>query len=148
MNNATVAAAIASAFAGVTPPAGQPALVYATYQLPQAIGATPCVLVFPPEDSFSYDPGSTRNNTQTWPVRFYLAPTGDYAAAWDVIYAWHDVLTNALVSHFTLGGMAGVNWVRVESGSPGWRLPYGDTEYVGRELGVVVQISEAVPVSG
>lgn len=143
-NSAAIANAIATQIENLSAPSGHKALSSVTYRLPQAIGATPCALVFPPEEpDWGYYPGGSRTTEQDWTVRLYLAEYGSIARSMDAYYAWRDVIVELAISHIQLGLEAYVSWARVTDISPGWILPYADNTYVGLEVTVRVGVADA-----
>ena len=141
--DAAIAAALVTRLGALTPPTGQPALAQVTYQLPQAIGPTPAVLVFPAaETDLGHHPGGMLTSEMRWMVRFYIAPVGDIAASMDTVYAWRSMLRLMTEAHIELG-LAYVTWARVTGITPGWLLPYADTTYLGLEMEVTVGLQLA-----
>ena len=63
MDVQAIAQALAARFApaNVTPPSGLQNIRVSTEYLPDFIGAPPTVLVFPPEETFAYTPGSRQS---------------------------------------------------------------------------------------
>ena len=69
---ADIAAAIATRFGAVTPPAGLAALRGATHLLPESLTELPYLLVFPFRPvEITYDPYS-RSALLDWPLRFFF----------------------------------------------------------------------------
>src|SRR3990167_11280629 len=128
MDLAAVAAQIAVRFGptAITPPTGYDDVVLSTHLLPQAIGTTPAVIVFPPDITYNY-PTRNRTGDATFPVRFFIAQTGSLAAATTAVYAWYSVLVEQLVGNVQLGlSSSGVTTALV-MGSRIGHLTYADT---------------------
>lgn len=146
MNSQSIAQALAARFAPGTMsvPSGLADVVDSTEVLPQAIGATPTVLVFPPEETFSYSPG-TRRSMQLWRVVFYMAQPGDIGATVTDLYLWRDVLVERLIGNVQLGqsGSGGVAHAELAGARTG-RVTYNEAVYVGIELAINVALSEGI----
>lgn len=145
-SNLAIAQALAARFAPgtMTVPTGLVDVVSSTGVLPPAIGATPAVLIFPPEETFSYSPG-TRTARQQWRAVFYYAQTGDIGAALTDLYQWRDVLVERLVGNVQLGqsGSGGVAYAALAGARTG-RLTYNEAEYVGIEMAISVALAEGI----
>ena len=145
MDLAAVATQLAVRFGptAITPPTGYDDVALSTHLLPQAIGTTPTVIVFPPDITYNY-PTANRTGDATFPVRFYIAQTGDLSAATTAVYAWYSVLVDQLVGNVQLGqSSTGVTHALV-MGSRIGHLTYADTEYLGIEFAVVVHLVESL----
>lgn len=140
-----IAAAIAARFSsGVTAPTNQPVIVECTEQLPPAIGQTPSLYVFPPQEPDIEHPGSaTRRSVQHYPVRFYLIaqpyqPTDIYD-----LHAWRSALQDRIHTQYQLGRAGEVAVARIASISPG-DLTYAGVIFLGLDMVVSVTVSEAI----
>lgn len=146
MDVQAIAQAIAARFApaAVTPPSGLQNIRLATEDLPQVLNMTPAVLVFPPDESFSYTPGS-RQSAQDWPVRFYLANTSGLGRAVTDLYRWRSVLIGQILPQSQLGqsGSGGVAYA-VMAGARIGRLIYEGVEFEGVDMVVRVRLAEAI----
>lgn len=142
----SIASTLASRFGQVTPPSGYAALRSSTYLLPDQIAATPCVLVFPPEEQFSYPP-SSRHSLMDWTVRFYIQRTGDSPRQIDSLYRWADALIPQLDGLVHLSQSASVNYADVAGVRTG-PVTYAEETFDGIELSVIVNAQEAVAFSG
>lgn len=140
-----IASSLASRFSQVTPPSGQPALRSSTYELPDQIAATPCVLVFPPEEQFSYPP-SMRSSLQDWTVRFYIERTADTKRQISTLYQWADALIPQLDGLVHLALSSSVNSADVAGARTG-PIVYANETFDGIELSVLVNAQEAVTFS-
>lgn len=141
----SIASSLASRFGQVTPPTGYSTLRSSTYELPDQIGATPCVLVFPPEEQFSYPP-SMRSSLQDWTVRFYIARTQDQKRQVSDLYRWADALIPQLDGLVHLALSASVNTADVAGARTG-PIVYANETFDGIELSVLVNAQEAVTFS-
>jgi hypothetical protein len=139
-----IAAAIAARFSsGVTPPAGQPAIVQATAQLPTGSGGgLPAVFVFPPEESIELD-SFTRIAVQLYPLRFLLVAEPSDPTDITALHAWHGVIQDRILTNFQLGraGEVAVAWIA--SIKPGV-ITYAAQDYLGLDMVVSVTVSEPI----
>lgn len=145
MDVQAIAQALAARFApaNVTPPSGLQNIRVSTEYLPDFIGAPPTVLVFPPEEQFSYTPGS-RQSVQDWPIRFYEAQVTGPGRTVDRLYRWRSVLIGQLLDQTQLGESAdGVAWVGIVAARIG-TLTYGDVEFQGIEMVARVRLAEGI----
>lgn len=135
----TIAAAIATRYtaANMAAPGGLPAVRSSSADLPNAIGAMPCVLVF--VDSGMFDAGNgTRLSTLSFLVRFYLARRRDLPRETNRIRTWLPVLVGQHQQSVTLGGLVARVWTE------GYRvgsMVYADRAYAGVELTVKARTS-------
>lgn len=127
--------------AQVTPPTGYRNIRVATTALPNQISMLPAVLVFPEGGDFHTGNG-TRVGQSKWTLRFYYDESGDLSRAQAALLAWATVLVSQLLGAVQLGGTAGVTRAVVDSWKPG-TMTYAEKEFVGIELGVTVDTSEA-----
>lgn len=134
---AGIATGIAARYAPGTlaTPAGTPTLSAvrsATAAPPNALGALPCVVVFPDSGDFDVANGR-RAGTQDWRVQFFYAEggAGDLARHASAILRWLVNLADAHLADITLGGTCAV--VRTVSWKAG-DLSYAGRAYVGAEL--------------
>lgn len=101
------------------------------------------MLVFPPEEQFSYTPGS-RQSVQDWPIRFYEAQVTGPGRTVDRLYRWRSVLIGQLLDQTQLGKSAdGVAWVGIVAARIG-TLTYGDVEFQGIEMVARVRLAEGI----
>ena len=145
MDVQAIAQALAARFApaNVTPPSGLQNIRVSTEYLPDFIGAPPTVLVFPPEETFAYTPGS-RQSVQDWPIRFYEAQVTGPGRTVDRLYRWRSVLIGQLLAQTQLGESAdGVAWVGIVAARIG-TLTYGDVEFQGIEMVARVRLAEGI----
>lgn len=145
MDVQAIAQALAARFApaNVTPPSGLQNIRVSTEYLPDFITSPPTVLVFPPEEQFSYTPGS-RQSVQDWPIRFYEAQVTGPGRTVDRLYRWRSVLIGQLLDQTQLGESAdGVAWVGIVAARIG-TLTYGDVEFQGIEMVARVRLAEGI----
>lgn len=144
----STASALATAFsaANVTEPSGETPIRSSTYLLPDRVVVTPCVLVFPPEEEFSYPP-SMRTSEQDWRVRLFLYKIADTARQTDLLYKWSDVLAPQLDDVVHLGLSDSVLTADV-MGMKAGVLSYADESFDGVEIVVRVMAQEAVTFTG
>lgn len=112
-----VAVAIATQFATVGPPTGLAALSSSTAALPESIGVTPCLLVFPPvgQTDIEYDPSSRSGDFQ-WTATLFYGLQKDLPRRIADGYAWLSLLYSVFPIASTLPlGLAYARWVRVTS---------------------------------
>lgn len=146
ISRASIAAALATEFGtAITPPSGATAIQSSTHLLPDRITQTPCVLVFPPEEEFSYSP-SLRMSAQDWRVRFFLYKLRDTPRQTELLYAWADVLFQQLDDAVHLALSANVLTADVMGMKVG-TLSYADESFDGVELVIHVAAQEAVTFS-
>lgn len=136
----TIAAAIAARYTSVNMPApgGLSAVRLATATLPQAIAATPTVLVFPDSGQVLAQTTGTRRMSSRFLIRFYLTPRKDIGRETNQLRTWLPTLIGQHQAGVTLGGTV----ARVALAS--WRigvLSYAGIEYSGAELAVDVETS-------
>ena len=87
-----IAAALATEFGAVSAPGSLPGIASSTAELPENIATTPCVLVFPFEETdWQYEP-SQREGLFTWPVRFIYDMAKDLPRRTADLYDWLGVL--------------------------------------------------------
>lgn len=145
-NLQAIAQALAARFApgSMTVPTGLVDVVASTEVLPPTITATPIVLILPPEENFSYSPG-TRTARQQWRAVFYYAQPGDVGAGVTDLYLWRDVLVERLIGRVQLGqsGSGGVAHAELAGARIG-RVTYNEAVYLGVELGINVALSEGI----
>lgn len=135
-----VAAAIAARYAPaqVTPPAGLVNVRSSSADLPQALDALPCFLVF--TDQGNLDPGNgTRLGSSNFLGRFYFAEAGDLARSTNAIVKWLTVLVGQHLTSLQLGGL--VVAVRTRRWKIG-TMNYAGKDYDGLELGLEAITSE------
>lgn len=139
-----VAQAIVTRFsaANVTQPSGEDDVRLATEQLPNQIGPTPAMLVFPPIVSFSYGP-STRKATAVYPVRWYLYRVKDQPRNASLILRWMASLYAQLEGQVQLGLSSYVTHGVVSELTPGL-LSYADEQFEGIETTVTVHMWEGL----
>lgn len=145
MDVQAIAQALAARFApaNVTPPSGLQNIRVSTEYLPDFITSPPTVLVFPPEEQFSYTPGS-RQSVQDWPIRFYEAQVTGPGRTVDRLYRWRSVLIGQLLDQTQLGESAdGVAWVGIVAARIG-TLTYGEVEFQGIEMVARVRLAEGI----
>ena len=145
MDVQAIAQALAARFApaNVTAPSGLQNIRVSTEYLPDFITSPPTVLVFPPEEQFSYTPGS-RQSVQDWPIRFYEAQVTGPGRTVDRLYRWRSVLIGQLLDQTQLGESAdGVAWVGIVAARIG-TLTYGDVEFQGIEMVARVRLAEGI----
>lgn len=145
MDVQAIAQALAARFApaNVTPPSGLQNIRVSTEYLPDFIASPPTVLVFPPEETFAYTPGS-RQSVQDWPIRFYEAQVTGPGRTVDRLYRWRSVLIGQLLGQTQLGESAdGVAWAAIVSARIG-TLVYGDVEFQGIEMVARVRLAEGI----
>lgn len=135
----TIAAAIAARYtaANMPAPGGLAAVRSSSADLPQTLGALPCVLTF--VDSGSFDAGNgTRLADLRFLVRFYLQKRRDLSRETNRIRTWLPVLVGQHQTGVTLGGLVARVWTaeyRVGT------LPYAGADYAGVELVVMARTS-------
>lgn len=134
MDSAAIAGAIATIFGGVTPPAGEPAIVLATHQLPDELKAAelPAILVWPPEETPVIQAGMDRSKLR-FPVVLYLPRDSSTQARTARLYKWRDALrvqpqTSVTGSHLGLGHIADAGSTNVAVNDPADVL-YGVVNY-------------------
>lgn len=139
-----VAQAIAARFsaANVTAPSGETTVRFASEQLPQQIGPTPAVLVYPPEVELHYGP-STRSGSLTFPVRWYVYRVKDQPRNATLILKWLGSLYAQLEAQVHLGLSDYVAYGVISALTPG-QLSYGGEDFEGIELTVTVPVYEAL----
>ena len=143
ISRASIAAALATEFGtSVTGPVGATAIQSSTHLLPDRINQTPCVLVFPPEEEFSYPP-SMRASSMDWRVRLFLYKLADTPRQTELLYAWADILFQLLDDAVHLGIPAHVLTADVMGMKVG-TLSYADESFDGVELAIHVAAQEAV----
>lgn len=146
MDTLAIAQALAARFAPaqVTPPTGLQNIRLSTERLPDLISMPPTVLVFPPEEQFSYTPGS-RQSVQDWPIRFYQAQTSTAGRTVEELYAWRPVLIGQLLPNSQLGqsGSGGVAWAAIVAARIG-ALTYAEVEFNGIEMVARVRLAEGI----
>lgn len=141
----TIAAAIATRYtaANMAAPGGLAAVRSSSADLPNQLGALPCVLVF--VDSGSFDAGNgTRLAVLTFLVRFYLAKRRDLPRETNRIRTWLPVLVGQHQAGVTLGGLVARVWTE------GYRvggMKYGSGDFAGVELTVKAKTSIAWTVT-
>lgn len=145
INRLAIASSLASYFGQMSAPSGEPALAFSTYELPDQIAQTPCVLVFPPEEQLSYPP-SMRSSLQEWTVRFYIQRTADMKRQVTSLYRWADVLIPQLDGLVHLGLSDSVNSADVAGARTG-PIVYANETFDGIEVSVLVNAQEAVTFS-
>lgn len=116
-----------------------PAIDSSTAESPNALGATPCCLVFL-EDGDLVTGNGTRAGVIGYVVRFYYAEAADLARDARALLAWASVLIDALKGAAQLGGR--VARAVVDSFTVGL-VPYAGRTYSGIELKVLFTTSEA-----
>lgn len=141
MNTASVAAAIAARFTGVTA-GGESIAVGPTHRLPNTIAKGPALLVFPPTGDLGIGGSRRRDDRLLFPVRLLRDPL-DVPARSDALYAWYDALRDQVEKAVTLGGL--VEYAEVV----GMRAELDGYEYAGVpfdvvELMVAVRFNEVV----
>ena len=138
-----IADAIAARFLGTTPPTGQPAIRLATADLPNGITATPCFLVFEPDDDWGEQGMGRRHGTLTFPCRLVLA-RADEPRTTRAMLDWRSALHTRLDGTIHLGltgsGVGPALVSRTASGT----LTYAGSDWACVELTVVVTITEAM----
>lgn len=146
MDMQAIAQALAARFApaNVTPPSGLTNIRQSTEKLPDLIAMPPTVLVFPPEESFSYTPGS-RQAVQEWPIRFYERQVNGPGRTVEDLYRWRSVLVGQLLPNSQLGqsGSGGVAFAVIVSDRIG-TLEYGGLQYQGIEMVARVRLAEGI----
>ena len=146
MDLQAIAQALAARYApaNVTAPTGLQTIRLATDYLPDEITAPPTVLVFPPEEAFSYTPGS-RQSVQDWPIRFYEAQVTGPGRHVERLYLWRPVLIGQLLPNSLLGqsGSGGVAWAAIVSARIG-TLDYAGTTFQGIEMVARVRLAEGI----
>ncbi len=146
VNLTTIATNIATRFSSstITPPSGYPNVKFATHILPNAISATPCVLVKPPVVSIEYAPGGQRVGTMEFPVEFYIAPSAEDNA--QALYDWWGVLFDQLLADYDIGGPTEVIDATITDSRLG-TLVYAGVDYVGIQYTVRVRVVGAYNAS-
>lgn len=135
-----IASALANRFAAaaMTAPTGYRAIRMSTYQLPNKMPPTPCVLVFPEQGEWRTGSG-TRAGGHDFTVRFYYDQTGDMSRAQTGLLAWLTVLADQLRGSVQLGGT--VTRATIDNWSMGV-LSYAGEDYTGIEFKVHVVTDE------
>jgi hypothetical protein len=148
VNLTTIATNLATRFSTtyVATPSGESAIVSSTHLLPNAIAATPCVLVFPPSHDQEFEPGGQRVGTLTFPVRFYLAATADYRKNLTSLYLWWDNLRDCLTADYDIGAPTEVIDATITSMEMR-PLEYEDKQYGGIQITVRVRLVGAYSAS-
>ena len=123
-------------------PAGQPAIRMATADLPNAITALPCFLVFEPDDDWPEQGNQRRHGTLTYKCRLVL-PQSDEPRTQRLALNWRTALYTRLDGYIHLGGAQGVAQAIVTETATG-KLTYAETEYPSVEVTVVVTVSESM----
>lgn len=144
IDDQAIAQAIATRFAAanVTAPSGEDNIRLSTEQLPDRIGPTPSVLVFPSEDEVHVT-ASTRHMRMVYPVRFYLYKTQDTPRQAARLNKWRKVLRAQLDSNTHLGLESYVATAEVTAVRAG-TLVYAEEAFDGVELQVTVGAWEGV----
>ena len=144
IDDQAIAQAIATRFtsANVTPPTGEDNIRVSTEQLPDRIGPTPTVLVFPSEDEVHVT-ASTRSMRMAYPVSFYLYKTQDTPRQAARLNKWRKVLRAQLDSSTQLSLSDYVATAEV-TGVRAGTLTYADEAFDGVELIVTVGAWEGV----
>lgn len=142
----SIASNLASRFGAVSAPSGYSALRSSSFELPDQIGATPCVLVYPPEETLSYPP-SSRHSLQEWRVVYYLARVKDAKRQMTDLYRWADALIPQLDASVSLDLSPEVMLADVTGARTG-PTTYAEETFDALELSVVVNAQEAVTFSG
>jgi len=140
-----IGAAIAARFATAATPSGEDALALATDDLPDQIGATPALLVFPPEEDLDWGPGLTRHSVQRWPVRFFRTQGSSWSVRVTGISRWRKALLDTVVGNIGLG-LAYVDWAQVSS-VKFVEATYAEIVYDALEFIVTVKTREQVAAS-
>jgi hypothetical protein len=140
-----IAAAIAARFSsGVTPPAGQPAIVEVTHLLPDGIAAVPSLYVFPPDEPDIEHLGSaTRFSVQHYPVRLYIVQEPSLPNDLTSLHGWRSSVQDRILLQFQLGRAGEVAVARISSIRPGV-LTYAGQDYLGLDMVVSVTVSEPI----
>lgn len=136
-----IADAIAARFLGTTPPTGQPAIRLATADLPNGITATPCFLVFEPDDEWTAGPGGGRRGTMTFQCRLVLSQS-DEPRTQRAAMGWRSALLSRLDGYSQLGGGVGVAQATVTKTATG-TLTYAGADWPSVEVTVLCSIAEA-----
>lgn len=138
-----IADAIAARFLGTTPPTGQPAIRMSTADLPNGITATPCFLVFEPDDDWSGQTGGGRKGVLTYKCRLVL-PQSDEPRTQRTAMDWRTALYARLDGTVHLGlGDAGVAQALVTQTATG-TLTYAGTDWPSVEVTVVVTVRDTM----
>lgn len=138
-----ISEALAARFAPaqVTPPASLTNIRSSSADVPNQLGALPCVVVFWEESDFDHKVGvGSRFAVLGFKVRFYLEQTLDMERANDRLRRWATVLQDQLKISAQLAGTVN-GWARVDGVRAG-RLIYAEQPYVGLELDVSVTLTE------
>ena len=146
MDLQAIAQALAARYdpANVTPPTGLDNIRLSTERLPDFIAMPPTVLVFPPEEEFSYSPGS-RQSVQDWPIRFYETEVSGPGRTVERLYLWRPILIGQLLPNSLLGqsGSGGVAWAAIAGARIG-TLTYGEQQFQGIEMVARVRLAEGI----
>ena len=132
------AAAIASYFGAVSPPAGEAAIAEATATPPQVPAGLPAVFVYLEDGEFSTGNGS-RAAVITYNTRFLLCQAVDIATEAARLLAWAPVLLEALKLHAQLGGRVAR---AVVDGFEVGLITYAERSFAGIDITVQVTTSE------
>lgn len=158
MNSASIAAAIAGRYTGVTATVNgaTESLTDCTASLPDNIGTGPALLVYPPTGEVGLGspmPLGHRNDVLTFTVRLLRDPLS-VPKRTDALYAWYDALRDRIEGDMDLGLGSYVKWaetrgpVRLELDGERYANAAGvlaDFDVV--ELTVSVQLDEAVTLT-
>lgn len=146
MDMQAIAQALAARYApaNVTAPSGLQNIRLSTERLPDVLSMPPAVLVFPPEEEFSYTPGS-RQSVQDWPIRFYHEEVSGPGRTVENLYLWRPVLIGQLLPNSQLGqsGSGGVAMATIVAARIG-TLVYGDIQFQGIEMVARVRLAEGI----
>lgn len=126
-------------------PTASRAIVSSSAQLPDQLGATPCVLVFPTGGALRQGTGH-RAGLHKYAVRLYYdqSPGGELERDTEAIARWVSLLIDQLKSDSDLGGSAVIGRV------VGWTigaLQYAGTRYSGGEVSIEVVTDEPFGVT-
>lgn len=122
------------------PPSGYDAIRLSTADLPNQMTPLPTCLVFLDSGTFSHGPGSKRDSTHSFIVRFYYSEAIDITRDMVALRRWATILVNALQGAVMLAGI--VTSARIVTWKAG-TLRYAGTDYSGLEFTVSVNVNEA-----
>jgi len=134
--------AIRARFATAATPASEDALALTTVEPPAQIGATPALIVHPPEEDLEWGPGGVRHSVQRWPVRFYRTE-GDLGPSLTALSKWRKAFLDTVVGQVQLGLSTYVDWAEIRSVAVR-QFDYAETRYDGLEFMVWVKTREPV----
>ena len=143
MNDATIAAAIATRLSAVTPPTGEVAIRWASHLLLDSeTPPFPAIEILPPEEDIEWLPGKQMRSTTEWTVQMLFDSAADLPRRMASIYAWRTAIRTQLAGQIQLG-VSGVELALLT----GMRSPedeFGQQLIDVLELTIVTRVREVV----